>query len=337
MTAASPALLVAVLAAFVGLDGIGRGTALRAVTGTAGRDRGLVLAGTGPQLLLGHVWMVAAAGLLVGLFPRWESAVVASAYWWVLAIAAGLVLRVAALGVAALGIPRPGARTGTGPNAVRSALAATGALATAAGTGGFLAVAAGVWPVLGVPAVIGFDVVVSGWALGVRVPMWTLALVGALLVVPAVVLAAGGAVLGAAVVAVLVVAGVLLARRPVFAGTLLATAAVAPMVARWPDLAVPGSGTVPVAELVTSPAGAALVTGVAGPTFVLVLAVQIWFWRGAGPGPGSSGPAASGAIPLGPGPSGPTSLGAVPADAASPGAGPLDQAPPAPAPSGPDR
>jgi cytochrome bd ubiquinol oxidase subunit II len=306
VTAVSLALLVAVLAAFAGLDGIGRGTALRAVTGSAGRDRGLVLAGTGPQLLLGHVWLVAGAGLMVGLFPRWEGAVVATAYWWVLAIAAGLVLRVAALGVAALGIPAPGARTGTGPDTVRTALAATGALATAAGTGGFLAAAAGVWPVIGALAVIGFDVVVSGWALGVRVPMGTLVLAGALLAVPAVVVAAGGALAGAVVVAGLVVAGVLLRRWPTLAGTLLALAAVAPTVARWPELAVPGSGTVPVAELVTSPAGAALVTGVAGPVFVLVLAVQVWFWSGGGPrrvpsGPDVTDPALSGPASSGPG------------------------------------
>ncbi|MDQ4116414.1 MAG: cytochrome d ubiquinol oxidase subunit II, partial [Actinomycetota bacterium] len=127
MTGASLALLVAVVAAFTGLDGIGRGSALRAVTGTAGRDRDRVLATAGPQLLLGHVWMVAAAGLMVGLFPRWEGAVVGHAYWWVLAIAAGLVLRVAALGVAVLGVPAADAR----PDAVRAALAGTGALATA--------------------------------------------------------------------------------------------------------------------------------------------------------------------------------------------------------------
>lgn len=285
MTAASLALLVAVVAAFTGLDGIGRGTALRAVTGTAGRDPGAVLAGTGPQLLLGHVWMVAAAGLMVGLFPRWETAVVAHAYWWVLAIAAGLVLRVAALGVAALGVPVAGARTGAGPTAFRAAIAATGALATAAGTGGFLAVAAGVWPVLGALAVVALDVVLSGWALGVGVPAGTTAAAGVLLLVPSAVLAAGGALAGAAVVAALVAAAVVLRRRPVPAGTCLTLAAVAPVAARWPELAVPGAGTVPVAELVTSPAGTALVTGVAGPTFVLVLAVQVWFWRGAAPRP----------------------------------------------------
>ena len=281
MTAASLLLLVAVVAAFTGLDGIGRGTALRAVTGAAGRDRGAVLAGTGPQLLLGHVWIVAAAGLMVGLFPRWEGPVVSAAYWWVLAIAAGLVLRVAALGVAALGIPAPGARTGTGPTPVRAALAATGALATAAGTGGFLAAAAGVWPVIGALAVVALDVVLSGRALGVDVPMWTTAAAGVLLAVPAVVLAAGGAIAGAAVVVALVAAGILLGRHPVLAGTLLTLAAVAPVAARWPELAVPGVGTVPAAELVTSPAGAALVTGVAAPAFALVLAVQVWFWRGA--------------------------------------------------------
>lgn len=283
MTGPSLALLGAVLAAFTGLDGIGRGSALRAVTGTAGRDRREVLAATGPQLLLGHVWMIAAAGLLVGLFPRWEVAVVSQAYWWVLAIAGGLVLRVAALGVAVLGIPATDAR----PTTVRTALAATGALATAAGTGGFLAVAAGVWPVLGAAAVLALDLVLSGWSLGVGVRTATVAVAGVLLLVPAVVLAAGGALAGAAVVAVLVAAGVLLARRPhpVLAGTCLTVAAVAPVAVHWPGLAVPGRGIVPAAELVTSPAGAALVTGVAAPTFALVLAVQIWFWRGAVPRP----------------------------------------------------
>lgn len=280
MTGASLALLVGVVAAFTGLDGVGRGTALRALTGTAGGGRGVVLAGTGPQLLLGHVWMVAAAGLMVGLFPRWEGPVVAHAYWWVLAIAAGLVLRVAALGVAALGTRATDAR----PDAGRATLAATGALATAAGTGGFLAVAAGVWPVLGALAVIALDVVLSGRALRVGVPRWTTAAAGVLLLVPAAVLAAGGAVAGAAVVAVLVVAGVLLGGR-VLGGTCLTLAAVAPIAARWPELAVPGAGAVPAAELVTSPAGAALVTGVAGPAFALVLAVQAWFWRGAAPRP----------------------------------------------------
>lgn len=283
MTAASLALLVAVVAAFTGLDGVGRGTALRAVTGTAGRDRGAVLAGTGPQLLLGHVWMIAAAGLLVGLFPHWETTVVAHAYWWVLAIAAGLVLRVAALGVAVLGIPAPGARVGLGPGTVRAALAATGALATAAGTGGFLAAAAGVRPVLGALAVIALDVLLSGWALGVGVRVRTTAVAGALLLVPAVVLAVGGAVAGAAVVAVLVAAGILLRGRPVLAGICLTLAAVAPLAARWPNLAVPGAGSVPAAELVTSPAGAMLVTGVAAPVVALVLAVQAWFFRGAAP------------------------------------------------------
>jgi hypothetical protein len=115
--------------------------------------------------------------------------------------------------------------------------------------------------------------------------MATTAAAGVLLLVPAAVLAAGGAVAGAAVVAALVAAGILLRRRPVPAGICLTTAAVAPIAARWPELAVPGAGTAPVAELVTSPAGAALVTGVAGPTFVLVLAVQAWFWRGAAPRP----------------------------------------------------
>ncbi len=249
--------------------------------------RGAVLAATGPQLLLGHVWLIAAAGLLVGLFPRWETAVVAQAYWWVLAIAAGLVLRVAALGVAALGVPAPGARTGSGPGPVRAALAAAGALASGAGIGGFLAAAAGVWPVVGAAAVVALDLVLAGWSLGVGSRRWTTTAAGALLLVPAAVLAAGGAIAGAVVVVALVVAGVLFGRRryPVLAGTSLTLAAVAPMAARWPELAVPGAGTVPAAELVTGPVGAALVTGVAAPTFVLVLAVQVWFWRGPAPQP----------------------------------------------------
>lgn len=299
MTAWSLALLATVTAAFVGLDGIARGTALHAVLGPG--DRPHVLAGSGPQLLLGHVWIIAAAGLLVGLFPRWESAVVAQAYWWVLAIAAGLVLRVAALGVAALGVPAPGARTGAGPGPARAALAVTGALATAAGTGGFLATAAGVWPVAGAAAVVALDIVLGAWALHVAAPAWSTTVAAALLLVPAVVLAVGGWFAGAAAVAGLVVAGTLLhsrptlagtlrrsrpvaagtpvRTRPVLAGTLLTLAAVAPIAARWPELAMPGAGAVPAISVAAGPVGATLVTTVAGPAAVLVLAVQAWFWR----------------------------------------------------------
>ena len=287
MTAASLALLVAVDAAFTGLDGIGRGTALRAAPGTAGPDRGAVLAATGPQLLLGHVWLVAAAGLLVGLFPRWEAAVVSQAYWWVLAIAAGLVLRVAALGVAALGVPAPGARTGSGPGPVRAALAAAGALASGAGTGGFLAAAAGVWPVVGAAAVVALDLVLAGWSLGVGSDRGDDGGRRGLLLVPAAVLAAGGAITGAAVVVALVAAGVLFGRRR-------------PGARR--DQSDPGRGGAGRGALAGTgrarrgnrpgrraghgPGRRRAGTGVAAPTFVLVLAVQVWFWRGP-PAPGA--------------------------------------------------
>lgn len=155
MTAAALGLLVAVTVAFVGLDGVGRGAVLRAVTGRTARPRDEVFAGVGPQLLGSHVWLVTAVGLLVGLFPRWESALLAHAYWWVLALTAGLVLR-----VAALDFRRKGHRPGW------EALAAAGVLATGAGAGGFLAVAAGLWPVLGAAAVLALDVVLGGWWLG---------------------------------------------------------------------------------------------------------------------------------------------------------------------------
>lgn len=112
MTALALLLTVVAVSAFVGIDGVARGTALHAALGMDGRPRGAMLAGTGPQLLLGHIWMVVTAGLLVGLFPRWESAVVEHACGWVIAIVAGLVLRVAAIGVAALGIPAAWARAG---------------------------------------------------------------------------------------------------------------------------------------------------------------------------------------------------------------------------------
>ena len=158
---AALALLAVVTAAFVGLDGVGRGMVLRAVTGRTARPRDEVFAGVGPQLLGSHVWLVAAAGLLVGLFPRWEAAVLAQAYWWVLALAAGLLLR-----VAALDFRRKGARP------VWEALAALGALATGAGTGGLLAVAAGVWPVLGALAVLGLDVLLGGCWLGDLTGRW---------------------------------------------------------------------------------------------------------------------------------------------------------------------
>lgn len=227
MTTAGLALLAAVTAAFVLLDGVGRGAVLRAVTGRTARPRDEVFAGVGPQLLGSHVWLVAASGLLLGLFPRWEVALVSHGYWWVLALTAGLVLR-----VAALDFRRKGARPAW------EAVAAAGVLATGAGTGGFLAVAAGVWPVLGALAVVALDLVLGGWWLGDlsgRVPR----------------LVAAAAVLGVALV----------------------------FLARYPDLAVPGAGSRPVAELASGPVTAGLVVSAAGPAFVLVLAVQAWFWR----------------------------------------------------------
>lgn len=173
MTGAALTLLIAVTAAFVLLDGIGRGAVLRAVTGRTARGRDEVFAGVGAQLLGSHVWLVAAVGLLVGLFPRWETALLSHAYWWVLAVAAGLLVR-----LAALDFRRKGRRRGWEP------VAAAGVLATGAGTGGLLAVAAGVWPVLGAVAVLVLDVVLGGWWLGDlrgRLPRMT-ALVGLLAV-----------------------------------------------------------------------------------------------------------------------------------------------------------
>lgn len=227
MTAAGLVLLAAVTAAFVLLDGVGRGAVLRAVAGRTARPREEVFAGVGPQLLGSHVWLIAASGLLVGLFPRWEIALVSHGYWWVLALTAGLVAR-----VAALDFRRKGARPAW------EAVAAAGALATGAGIGGFLAVAAGVWPVLGALAVVVLDLVLGGWWLGD-----------------------------------------LSGRVPRMVGTAAVLALGLVFLARYPDLAVPGAGRRPLAELASGPVTSGLVVTAAAPAFVLVLGVQAWFWR----------------------------------------------------------
>lgn len=182
MTAGALGLLVTVTAVFLLTDGIGRGAVVLALTGATARPREEVFARAGARLLGSHVWLIVIAGLLYGLFPRWEVAVISHAYWWVLALAVGLAVR-----VAAVDFRRKGARP------LWESAAGAGALATGAGTGGLLAVAAGVWPVLGAAAVLALDVLLARCWLGDTRGPWAK---------------------WAAAIGVIVVAGALAARYP---------------------------------------------------------------------------------------------------------------------------
>jgi cytochrome d ubiquinol oxidase subunit II len=103
MTGFGWGLLLAVLAAgWMLVDGAAQGglQLSGAVTGRGrGRDgrRRTLLAVVGPLLLLGEVWLVAAAGVLVGAFWHVESALWSAGYPLVVALVAAWVLRDAAV------------------------------------------------------------------------------------------------------------------------------------------------------------------------------------------------------------------------------------------------
>lgn len=76
------------------LDGanLGLGMSLRR-PGRSERERRLLLTALGPFLLAGEVWLVAGAGLLIGVFPAFEKDLLAACYPIVVALVVSWVLR----------------------------------------------------------------------------------------------------------------------------------------------------------------------------------------------------------------------------------------------------
>ncbi|MCA5894458.1 cytochrome d ubiquinol oxidase subunit II [Isoptericola sp. NEAU-Y5] len=102
-------LLAMLLAGWALLDGAVQGAG-QVARGIGGRDDGrrrLVLATVAPFLLLGEVWLVAAAGVLVGAFAHVEGVLWRAAYPVVVALLVAWVVRDAALWLRSrLGSPR---------------------------------------------------------------------------------------------------------------------------------------------------------------------------------------------------------------------------------------
>lgn len=87
-------LLGLLLAGWSVLDGavLGLGTSLRRI-GRSGPERRLLLTALGPFLLGGEVWLVAAAGILIGAFPGLEKDLLSAYYPLVVGLVVAWVLR----------------------------------------------------------------------------------------------------------------------------------------------------------------------------------------------------------------------------------------------------
>ncbi|GAA1867744.1 cytochrome d ubiquinol oxidase subunit II [Myceligenerans crystallogenes] len=136
MTAAWGILLAVLLTGWAVLDGAVEGAGARnpGVRGDAARR--VRLAAVGPLLLPGEVWLVAAAGVLLGAFPHAEAELLHAGYPVAIALIAAWALRDAALWLRSR---RPGPAWRTGWDVV---LAAASTLLAAA-WGGLLGVAWG--------------------------------------------------------------------------------------------------------------------------------------------------------------------------------------------------
>ncbi|WP_164545189.1 cytochrome d ubiquinol oxidase subunit II [Antribacter gilvus] len=90
-------LLTVLLAGWALLDGAVQGTGAALGSAPTGAERRVRLAAVGPLLLAGEVWLVAAAGVLVGAFPHAESALAAAGYPVLVALVASWAARDAGL------------------------------------------------------------------------------------------------------------------------------------------------------------------------------------------------------------------------------------------------
>lgn len=87
-------LLTALLVGWVVLDGAVQGVGASLLRpGRTREERRLLLAAVGPLLLPGEVWLIAAAGVLLGAFPHAESELAAAGYPAVVALIASWAVR----------------------------------------------------------------------------------------------------------------------------------------------------------------------------------------------------------------------------------------------------